>query len=139
MGLDNGIHLRRIGNKLDIDSLPDYLNISEVSRSEKEDNSVIYDICYWRKCWNIRSMIFGFIPKLLQEDNDGYYELNIQQLIGIRNGIYDFLKNPECWDNTIWELSEMILHLGQDIINISWLINHLKDNPKDYAYFYDSY
>ena len=61
------------------------------------------------------------------------------QIDEIIDEIIYFLKNPEEWDRSIWELDEMIPHLGQDIVNLSWLKKYMADNPTARAEFYDSY
>lgn len=132
MGLDNGIILK---TKNKIENIPEYIKISEINY-DNDKNFYSYDICYWRKCWNIRNKIFIIAKNSV---DGGIGELTISDIETIKNILFEFLCNGENWDGSIWEFGEMIPQLAQDIVNLSWLTNYLKNNSKSYSYFYDSY
>lgn len=131
MGLDNGIILKQ-QKKTDP---PSYVQI-ELYKDSEDD--VEYEVCYWRKCPGLRANILSVIPPT-GEDFASEYELNIATLKKIRDVIYEQLKHPTDWWSPIWSFDEMINHFGRDIVNITWLIDHLRKHPKSIAYFYDSY
>ncbi len=113
MGLDNGIIIK---NKNGI---------------EKEE------ICYWRKCWNIRRLIFECIDpnKMLFE-----YSLSLDNLVDI----YYALKtlNKENWSEnggSIWEWEEIRKGLKRDIKTLNKLIKRMKKESDLEVIFYDSY
>lgn len=139
MGLDNGIQLIT-KQKIDLDDweiVPDYVKIEFDDFFTKEYNDgYYYDICYWRKCWNIRHVILDII----EEDGDGRYEIDKpSQIQTIMNNLIMFLEDMETWDNSIWSAEEIIPHLAQDIVNLSWLKKYKQENPTAKISFYDSY
>ena len=59
MGLDNGIVLAT-HHKINMDDIPEYIVIEEDDWRNNDDDyndGYYYDVCYWRKCWNIRNFI----------------------------------------------------------------------------------
>ena len=95
------------------------------------------EICYWRKCWNIRRLIFDCIDpnKLLFE-----YSLSLGDLVDI----YYALKtlNKENWNEnggSIWEWEEIKKGLKRDIKELGKLIKRMKKEPELEVIFYDSY
>jgi hypothetical protein len=140
MGLDNGIHLKT-KNKIDLNDweiTPDYVKIEFDEFSTKEYNDgYYYDICYWRKCWNIRHIILNIVGK---ENDGGIYEIDKpSQIQNIINEIIILLENMEEWEQSIWTAKEMIPHLAQDIVNLSWLKKYKVEHPEAKIIFYDSY
>ena len=135
MGLDNGLCVRR----------NEYTNnIKELKRFEESwdhDHKYDFSFCYWRKCWNIRSMIFDVVHGV--HDNDESDLLTIEDIDNIINGLKSFnSKNWQDnggsiwdWDDEEYPYSEKVKH---DIKNL----NRLKRLMKKYnleVYFYDSY
>lgn len=140
MGLDNGIILKtkkEINLNVedgDFDAVPSCVHIEELEKSE--DGFYQYDVCYWRKCWGLRNTIV----EILEMDEHLYEkDVNLKNLSLISDAIYYILKEPDCWESSVWDIDEMTSHLAQDIININWLIKYLKNNNHAYCYFYDSY
>lgn len=128
MGLDNGIVLRFKTDPY----LPSYVKLEKFDEGE-------YEVCYWRKCQGIRHEILCALGKNDNDDDEPEYDLTPNSLKKIRDIIYDQLSNPDDWYSSIWDMDEMVCHLGQDIVNLSWLIKFMKDEPHATAYFYDSY
>lgn len=136
MGLDNGIVLK---TKNSIIEKPDWVKF-DGSPAEHDDGFLEYDICYWRKCWNIRGAIFDIFEKV--DKREWEFELSINQVVAIRDRIYRFLTEGEDWDESgesIWLFEEIIPVLTQDILNLSWLIEYMKKDVHAIVYFYDSY
>ena len=113
MGLDNGIIIK---NKNGI---------------EKKE------ICYWRKCWNIRRLIFECIDpnEMLFE-----YSLSLDNLVDI----YYALKglNKENWNDnggSIWTWEEIRKGLKRNIKALNKLIKRMKRESDLEVIFYDSY
>ena len=133
MGLDNGIILKQ-KEKIE-DPFPPYIKIDLFDQT---DDAIEYEICYWRKCPGLRAKILSVIPPG-EDDYAAEYELDTKTLEKIRDVIYEQLKNPEDWWSPIWGFEEIVHHLARDIVNITWLIDHISNNTKSVAYFYDSY
>lgn len=98
-----------------------------------------FEICYWRKCWNIRNWVFDII----QPDNrDEMYEfpLTLDNVVDI---YYMFKKiKAKAWDNdggSIWEYSEMKSCIKNDIKRLKCLIKDMKKDPELCVFFIDSY
>ena len=142
MGLDNGITLTT-RKKLDLEDWeikPDYISIELDEWGTKDsDEGYVYDICYWRKCWNIR----GDIINILNAGQDGgvYRIETVKQVFQIRDALVDYLLHPEDWCSSIWSIDEMAPHLARDIMNLGWLAKYMTEHAgeKFKVEFYDSY
>lgn len=160
MGLDNGVRLFRYKgkdppkNKLRI--LNNYINnYAEIEKEKDEDAKnfeKIYigklkrflsgyegnELCYWRKCWNIRSC---FISNIKENLDDYYYLITVDNLPNIIKDLECLLNENEWWENggSIWSYEEYVNTLFIDILNLKILYKYMSENPDVYAYFYDSY
>lgn len=142
MGLDNGITLRVKG---EINPDAEILTIPGIEKDSWNDNSepgfTYYDICYWRKCWNIRDILFDAKGK----ENCGEYNFTVDELKEVRDGIYHAIcKGPKVWNEenrSIWDFEEAMNFLPWDIVRISALIDYLQHEGagRSEAFFYDSY
>ena len=94
MGLDNGIRIENIKKS----QLPRFLHYPFKAF---DDNDV--EICYWRKCWNIRESIFDVISKSTN-DNEYKYYLTLDNIIAIRKELIWWFLHPHEWEHsrTIW-------------------------------------
>ena len=135
MGLDNGIRLYT-KHEINFNEEPHYIgkfvNIFRAGVYE-------YDICYWRKCWDVRERIINILNV---GQGGGAYEIDTpEQVIAIREALIDFLRQPEEWRDSIWEINEMLDTLGQQIINLTWLVDYMTKHRNEYVVveFYDSY
>lgn len=132
MGLDNGIEIKRT----DFTSSIPWIKAFE--RSWDKDGRYDFEICYWRKCWNVREMILNVTNH--QSDNDYEVELSTEDLRAIREGLQKY--NKRTWDerDSIWTWEEQKPHIQRQIKNLEKLIK-LKENYGDFieVYFYDSY
>ena len=135
MGLDNGINIRRTEYT---DNIPELKRFEDDWCRKYKSN---FEVCYWRKCWNIRHMIFYTVENI---DNNGYSELLTKQDIeNIIKGLQSF--NADNWqDNggSIWEWEDeewsYSYKLKQDIKNLQ-VLSELMDKYDLEVYFYDSY
>lgn len=145
MGLDNGLYLR-VNEDKHIDfpeevvtrgkwnEVWDYNENGEVCVKGKE-----IDMCYWRKCWNIRQAIMNVIDEDYDGDG-GMIELSIGSLKKIWHEIFRLTHKKEWEDGeSIWTWKEMRWVLDQDLINIEWLIENMQRDPELEVYFLDSY
>ena len=137
MGLDNSIILRT-KHKFQEDEIPSCVKNIEYTENE-------YQICYWRKCWNIRGVILDCISDTYTEETeDGEYDINNKHIDNIINGLCDLLKNgvemEEEWlSECIWSFDEMIPRIAQNIVNLSWLKQYMINNTNYSVVFIDSY
>lgn len=136
MGLDNGIQIRR----------SDFTNnLRALKRFELDyDDKKIFDfeVCYWRKCWNVRDAIFDAIPDK-GNDNDESLDLTIDDVTKIIRALKSF--NKRNWENggygsSIWTWEEQRSNMKRSIGNLRY-VKHLmkKYGDKITVYFYDSY
>lgn len=109
-----------------------------------DGSGMIYsrEVCYWRKCWNIRGEIIEALGDRWDEDKYEF-ELTVEELKRIWKSI-NSLNKKKVWNNSelgsIWDYSDIRDVLDQDLINIEWLIEEKKKNPDGFRiYFYDSY
>ena len=127
MGLDNGICVRGLKRNSLIGRLFKY--------PFDEDYGEAPDICYWRKCWNIRGMIFSLFGGAEAYRSD----LTRDDILFIRDEIKYMLAHPDEWHGSIWEFSEIESTLKRDSRNllILYLLMGVKKGLQ--PYFYDSY
>ena len=135
IGLDNGICVRR----------NEYTeSISELKQFEEDwDKKYGYDfeIAYFRKCWNIKSMIFCSDIKGIRY-NGRSDPLSKDDIDIIINGLRSF--NEDNWDEdggSIWEWhgEDNYSEYVQRQINNLKMLYHLMEKYDLEVYFYDSY
>lgn len=129
MGLDNGIcvkkteYTKRLG--LFEDKYPEYPDLD-------------YEICYWRKCWNVRNMIYSVIKEL--PENNSQLELSAEDLINIRNGLKEYNKKNWSERESIWIWKEIKPNIKKHIADLKILIRAKQIyGDQIEIYFYDSY
>lgn len=137
MGLDNGIRLK---SKTRIEA-PDYVKLDSAEPLEDADFPFVYEICYWRKCWNVRKAIFDIIGKDENDSSEGVFDLTANDCRDIAVFLSEYFEDPEVWDDdqSFWTFDEIKERLLEEVINLHWLAKVLKTNAKCYAEFYDSY
>jgi len=137
MGLDNGMLLH---SKKQID-VPRELNVAVEHRPGAEYEWV-YDILYFRKCWNIRREareILGASPE--------YVEKSWLDVTEVKNFWWALnnMNSRKAWDRnneSIWTFDEIHDHLDNSLLALEWLIDFMIKHPADSSYmveFYDSY
>lgn len=135
MGLDNSIEIKRNA----------YTNsIPELRQFELECDKVHeydFEVCAWRKCWNIRNDILWIIGERFGDQYE--YVLpkeDIDQIIKLLESYNadNFEDSGSCiwdWDDEEYPYSEKI---QQDIASLK-VLRQLMDKYELEVYFYDSY
>ena len=138
MGLDNGIILHS-KNAIKASKRPECVT----SLGADDINGVPmwdYEICYWRKCWNIRREVAHIIDAPL--DYVAKHDLDIYEVKNIWRAIYN-LNSPRTWDEreSIWTYEEITDNLDKALEALEWLIQFMREHKDDeYSVeFYDSY
>lgn len=106
---------------------------NEIIIKHSEDSE---EICYWRKCWNIRNGILEIVNHEYEYD----YPLSTEDV----TKIISFLKslNKYNWDNnggSIWTWEEIKPSLKKNIKILKKLLKRMKKNSNLKVIFYDSY
>ena len=70
MRLDNGIQIKRNEKSMAI-----YNKIRRFERDWDSEHRYDFEVCYWRKCWNIRHLILD----CLSSGEDENYEFKIKR------------------------------------------------------------
>ena len=95
-----------------------------------------FEVCYWRKCWNIRRLIFDCIGSC---ENDGEVPIkreDIPRIIKVLESLNN--KNWEDWGSSIWTYEEQKPFIQQQIKNLKKVYRIMGKYDLD-VYFYDSY
>lgn len=134
MGLDNGIEIR-LKRQIDDPILDHYFRIDC-------DGQIVYEVAYWRKCYNVRERI---LQRVFAPDGDELFEypLDIDDIDFVIETIED-LCDPEEWKSgrgSIFSYDDMHDILIQQIQNLKKLKTFMRTYPDDIdmVYFYDSY
>lgn len=139
MGLDNGIilHSRNMIKAKDRSECITSLGAHDDYNDGPEFD---YEICYWRKCHNIRRLVahvFDLPLDYVHKDNMDIGD--IKQIWHIINA----LNNARVWNEgcSMWTYEEMHDHLDRDLLALEWLIHFMRTHKEeDYTVeFYDSY
>lgn len=134
MGLDNGIMVKNVTNPKSIDILAKW-------QDPFYEDEVVYEICYWRKCWNVRGAILDICHE--NSPNDWERVLNISEVCEIK-GYLESL-NEKIWDSdslyggSIWTWEEHEPHNQTHIEALTDLIEAMQYDSGMRVYFYDSY
>lgn len=134
MGLDNGIIIKRNEYSNKIKALKRF--VDSYDKEEKYD----FDVCYWRKCWNVRHDILNILDS--GEDEEYYFILsikNVKQIIKILKSYNEKTWEYGGWSGSIWLWSEHKKVNRKHIKNLKRLIRLMKKYPELEVYFYDSY
>ena len=130
MGLDNGINIRR-------NSAPECAsNMFHEEEWEKKYGSI--DVAYWRKCWNVRNIIFD----LFNVPFNDCFEANMTA-DDVKRVIVELKKlNKNNYQNNggcIWEWKEFKHINRRNIKQLKRLVRLMHKYPAMEAYFYDSW
>lgn len=140
MGLENGIVLAT-HHKINMDDIPEYIVIEEDDWRNNDDDyndGYYYDVCYWRKCWNIRKFILS-LDNIEFGKREGEYELDINHLTALQKKEIEYLCDMSKWEDSIWYPEDMLCSLAQDIANLGWLKDYIMSHKFTKIIFYDSY
>ena len=135
MGLDNGISVARndCSNKIKA--------LKKFEESWDKEYKYPFEICYWRKCWNVRKDILNILNSCGEED-EYHYTLSIEHIEEIIKLLKSYnLKTWEYggWAGSIWTWFEHKKINRKHIKNLKKLIKLMKKYPHLEVYFYDSY
>lgn len=133
MGLDDGLSAKR--NKA-------FERNYEWFKKFEEPYTIKYgydvDICYWRKCYNIRNKIF--------DSNMPIYDGGISEILSIEDidTLVEILASftKQNWDDgmgSIWSWEEIQPHLCEQCAALMELHDLMMSDPDIEVYFYDSY
>ena len=134
MGLDNGIMVKNVTH-------PKAIAILAKWQDPWYKNEVVYEICYWRKCWNVREAILDICQE--SSPNDWERKLSIEEVYEIK-GYLESL-NEKVWDSdslyggSIWTWEEHESQNQKHIEALTDLIEAMQYDPDMVVYFYDSY
>lgn len=130
MGLDNGIYIKGYRKK------PFYVKDALYDQEEQ------IDLAYWRRHYGLRHDILNMLD-LDYNSNDSKISLNIEQIKKIRSMIKSitFSKKEyidscgDYWDYNFYSILRGI----RQMINLTWAIREIKNNPEVEVIWYDSY
>ena len=135
MGLDNSIKIKRTECTNSISALQRF-NI-DWDKEHRYD----FEVAYWRKCYNVRSMILDVVKGT--HDNDSSEPLTIDDIEAIINGLKSF--NSKNWHEnggSIWDWDDedypYSKKIKRDIKNLKQLKRLMKKYDLE-VYFIDSY
>ena len=135
MGLDNSIQIKR---NTSTNSIPE-LKQFELSYDNKHQFD--FEICYWRKCYNIRNMIMDVVESARNNDNsDILTTTDIEKII---HGLQSF--NSANWQEnggSIWDWDDEEYPYSEKIQRDIENLKNLQTLMEKYdleVYFYDSY
>ena len=135
MGLDNGIQIKR---NTSTNSIPE-LKQFELAYDNKHQFD--FEICYWRKCYNIRNMIMDVVESA--RDNDNSDILTTTDIEKIIRGLQSF--NSANWQEnggSIWDWDDEEYPYSEKIQRDIENLKNLQTLMEKYdleVYFYDSY
>ena len=135
MGLDNSIQIKR---NTSTNSIPE-LKQFELAYDNKHQFD--FEICYWRKCYNIRNMIMDVVEGA--RDNDNSDILTTTDIEKIIHGLQSF--NSANWQEnggSIWDWDDEEYPYSEKIPRDIENLKNLQTLMEKYdleVYFYDSY
>lgn len=133
MGLDNSIMIERneYSNKIKNKLKSFILDFDDEERYN-------FEVCYWRKCWNVREDISDAIGGILDNRRTSLNIDNLKSILLILKGY-----NKENWKyggwGSIWTWEEHKKINKKHIKNLEYLIKLKKKYPDLEIYFLDSY
>ena len=97
------------------------------------------EIAYWRKCWNVRRVIYCTLNQ--PDENDNEIELSYEDVRNIIKALEDEIHycTFEDWGDCIWTWNEFRRFQKRNIKNLKKLARMMKRHPEVEVIFYDSY
>lgn len=142
MGLDNSISLI-IRDKEKFGNIIPFIHI-EPWQSNGDDSDT-YDVLYWRKCWNIREVIYDKLKRLgYRIDIDcGDWNISLDTFIMILDEL-NKCYTPGWWrrhNDSIWDFKDVCENFRLDLLNAAKLVGFLstKDPSSYQLIFVDSW
>lgn len=131
MGLDNGISVRRKSSAFE----RNYKWFSNFEEEWSKTHGYDIDICYWRKCYNIRNAIFDKIEGA--NNNNISTNLTVEDIDTIIEILASY--DEDSWDGSTWEWKEIQPILCEQCAALMELHDLMIADPEIEVYFYDSY
>ena len=130
MGLDNGICVKRNEKAMNI-----YDKLKHLESDWDEEHKYDFEIAYWRKCWNVRSIIFRCLGDGRDNDDTQIKRDDIAKIVAELKSL-----NHKTWyeGDSIWTWEEQKSHMKRYIENLKYLYKLMDKYDLD-VYFYDSY
>lgn len=134
MGLDNGIDIVRNSYSNKIKALKRFTSPYD------KDKTYPFEVCYWRKCWNVR----GDILDIVGVENECQYQFAldvpmIEEIIKVLKFYNKKTWEYGGWSGSTWEWFEYKKANRRHICNLKRLVRIMKKYPELEVYFYDSY
>ena len=135
MGLDNGINFKILDKEV-FGELPNWIR-----REAWEDQyGFDYEVFYWRKCWNVRNAIIGYLG---MHDNEYECTITVYDLENITNILERKIYGKDKWEDSlsIWTWEESGEFFTERLEYARKIVEWLKTKPfgSFELYFYDSY
>ena len=131
MGLDNSIEIKRK------DSLPNCVLCFDNDEWRKQRGYDL-EVAYWRKCWNVRAMIYELLN--MPQDNDMEILMTREDVLATIKALKSINRNNfDDWGSCIWEWKELRKINRRNIKNLKRLAHMMKKHPTIEVYFYDSW
>jgi hypothetical protein len=130
MGLDNGIEIKRNEKANSIYNL-----IARFERDWYKDSRFDFELAYFRKCWNVRSLIADGIGGIEDNGTTDLTRDDVQKIIEVLKSL-----NEKNWDedHSIWTWEEQKPYIKRYIENLEYVYELIGTYDLD-VYFYDSY
>lgn len=132
MGLDNGIEIKRRAD------LPTFA-FTYFDEEYRAEHNYDLEVAYWRKCWNIRSIIMDILK--VRENNNSYTTMTIDDVDAVITALCKI--NKKNWldrGSTIWDWKEFKGIQRRNIRNLRRLRRMMRKKPEVFeVYFYDSW
>ena len=135
MGLDNGIIMKKVNQKL-LKDIPKELKYTVYHNTDGTND---IELCYWRKCWNIRDA-FSNAADVWGECVD--FEIDADMALVLAETLQPFLKEDyynEYEPESIWTYEEALDNNMSAYANLLWLHQYLQKHPEIKVEFYDSW
>lgn len=137
MGLDNGICVRRHCEGFER-NYKNFFARFDTDSARKYDYDP--DICYWRKCWNIRSKFMLALPHFEDCGQSPMSREDVAAAIEILSSFTEDSWNMDYDEGlVIWEWEEAQPWLCEQTAALSVLYDLMESDSTIEAYFYDSY
>ena len=132
MGLDSGIAIKR---RADLPTAA----FAYFDNEWRANYNCDLEIAYWRKCWNVRNIIFDLLN--IEDFNDSQTAMTVEDVDAVITALCKI--NKKNWldrGSTIWEWKEFKGIQRRNIRNLRRLRYMMKKKPDVFeVYFYDSW
>lgn len=130
MGLDNGIMIKR--------ATVTPKAAAAFDEEWRDSNGYDLEVAYWRKCWNVRTIILMTLN--IWSDNDYECSMTIDDIVKVINALKKInKKNYVDCGSCIWDWSEFKSIQRRNLRNLRRLVRIMRRDKGLHVYFYDSY